>query len=246
MDMRENTFTCDTLTLEPSEYFQIQGGDRVGAYSDLMETTDYLDVLRDHNSRRVDSWTGGGSCTQADMEISPTIRNSNRQRAQLHLYVDINIDECAVGEHNCHTNIVGADGSFQCSCNTGYSGDGRNCNNIDECSTGAHSCAQQATCADTDGSFLCTCNTGYTGDGTGCIDIDECATNVGNCAEQATCTDFEGSFSCMCNTGYIGNGLDCSDIDECDDDNSCDENAECTNSVAAIPVCVYLDTLGME
>ena len=34
---------------------------------------------------------------------------------------------------NCHPNalcsdIVGSEGSFQCSCNTGYSGDGVNCN----------------------------------------------------------------------------------------------------------------------
>ena len=89
LDMREDTFTCDNLTLDPSEYFQIQEGDRVGACLRPDGDTDYLDILGDHNSERVDSWTGGGSCTQADMEISPTIRNSDRQRAQLHLYVDI-------------------------------------------------------------------------------------------------------------------------------------------------------------
>ena len=45
---------------------------------------------------------------------------------------DADIDECAVGEHNCSrdatcSDIVGADGSFQCYCNTGFSGDGVNC-----------------------------------------------------------------------------------------------------------------------
>ena len=89
LDMREDTFTCGNLTLDPSEYFQIQGGDRVGACLRPDGDTDYLDILRDHDNKRVDSWTGGGSCTEADMEISPTISNSNRQRAQLHLYVDI-------------------------------------------------------------------------------------------------------------------------------------------------------------
>ena len=88
LDMRENTFTCDTLTLESSEYFQIQEGDRVGACLRPDGETDYLDILR-RSQRRVHSWTGGGSCTEADMEISPTIDDSNRQREQLHLYVDI-------------------------------------------------------------------------------------------------------------------------------------------------------------
>ncbi|CAI7992982.1 hypothetical protein GBAR_LOCUS1166 [Geodia barretti] len=129
MDMREDTFTCDTLTLDPSEYYPIQKKDRVGACLRPDGDTEYLDILRYRSRERVHSWTGGGSCTEADMEISPTIRISNRQNAQLHLDVDINIDECAVGVHNCHrdatcSDIVGADGSFQCSCNTGYSGDG--------------------------------------------------------------------------------------------------------------------------
>jgi hypothetical protein len=232
LDMREDTFTCDTLTLEPSEYFQIQGGDRVGA---CLRDTDYLDILRDHSQRRVDSWTGGGSCTEADMGISPTIRDSNRRRAQLHLYVDINIDECAVGEHNCHrdatcSDIVGADGSFQCYCNTGYSGDGVNCINIDECATDMDNCAEQATCTDNEGSFTCTCNNGYTGNGTRCDDIDECATDMDNCAEQATCTDNEGSFTCTCNNGYTGNGIRCDDIDECATAmDNCAEHATCTD-----------------
>ena len=89
LDMREDTFTCDTLTLEPSEYFQIQGGDKVGACLRPDGGTDYLNILRDRNGDRVDSWTGGGSCTEADMGISPTIDTSNRRGAELHLYVDI-------------------------------------------------------------------------------------------------------------------------------------------------------------
>ena len=43
------------------------------------------------------------------------------------LYVDI--DECENGEDNCHENAqcTNTEGSFTCSCNPGYTGDGVNC-----------------------------------------------------------------------------------------------------------------------
>ena len=88
LDMRESVFTCDTLTLNPSEYFQIQEGDRVGACLKQNGNVDYLDILR-HRNRRVHSWESDGSCTESDVAISPIITNSHRQDRMLHLYVDI-------------------------------------------------------------------------------------------------------------------------------------------------------------
>ena len=47
-------------------------------------------------------------------------------------YDDTDIDECAAGEDNCSVNAicsdtVGGEDSFQCTCNTGYTGNGVNC-----------------------------------------------------------------------------------------------------------------------
>ncbi len=125
--------------------------------------------------------------------------------------------------HDMHWLVVYSDsdtnGSFTCSCNNGYTGNGTACINIDECLTSSHNCDMRANCSDTNGSFTCSCNNGYTGNGTTCINIDECLTSSHNCDTRANCSDTNGSFVCLCNqTGYylraVG-GLQCLDSDEC-------------------------------
>ena len=41
----------------------------------------------------------------------------------------IDDDECANGRHNCdmNANCTNTDGSFECTCNDGYFGDGKTC-----------------------------------------------------------------------------------------------------------------------
>lgn len=41
----------------------------------------------------------------------------------------IDIDECTAGSHNCHSSATcnNTVGSFNCTCNNGYSGDGTSC-----------------------------------------------------------------------------------------------------------------------
>ena len=41
----------------------------------------------------------------------------------------IDVDECSDGSHNCNTNAqcTNTEESFTCTCNSGYSGDGVNC-----------------------------------------------------------------------------------------------------------------------
>ena len=111
----------------------------------------------------------------------------------LFMYADV--DECERNEDNCHVNAncTNTEGSFNCSCNPGYTGDGINCTSmiivvtdqsksfevlitcfcfastdVDECILGEHTCHVNANCTDTDGSFNCTCREGYEGNGFNC------------------------------------------------------------------------------
>ena len=48
----------------------------------------------------------------------------------------LDIDECFERSHNCHSYAAchNQRGTFYCECNTGFEGDGENCDDIDECS----------------------------------------------------------------------------------------------------------------
>ena len=123
------------------------------------------------------------------------------------------IDECTAGTDNCDANATCANttGSFTCTCNAGYSGDGVTCSNNDECTLGTDNCDANATCTDTPGSFTCACNAGYTGDGVTCTDDDECTLGTDNCSANAACANTGGSFTCACNPGFSGDGVTCTE-----------------------------------
>ncbi|XP_073250476.1 uncharacterized protein [Porites lutea] len=150
------------------------------------------------------------------------------------------LDECTTGYHSCDVNSVCQNtlGSYKCSCNARYTGDGKPCNDIDECSTNSHSCDVNAVCSNTVGSYACACKAGFTGDGFTCTDIDECASGTHNCQiSLASCTNTVGSFSCSCNNPFSGDGRTCylpSDINECStNSHSCDVNAVCGNTLGS-------------
>ena len=44
----------------------------------------------------------------------------------------LDLDECTTGSHSCDVNSVCQNtvGSYKCSCNAGYTGDGKHCNGI--------------------------------------------------------------------------------------------------------------------
>ena len=83
----------------------------------------------------------------------------------------VDVDECVHGLDNCHSNAycTNYEDGFSCTCNTGYSGDGVDCENIDECVEGTDTCDEDyADCTDTDGNYTCTCHIGFDGDGETC------------------------------------------------------------------------------
>lgn len=114
------------------------------------------------------------------------------------------LDICSASAHNCSKSgglcqMTGLN-SFNCSCLSGYRGDGHVCGDIDECTEGSHSCSNGTTCVNFPGGF--SCNT------------DFCAIS-NNCSAMASCSNSFSSFICTCNSGFQGNGYVCTDIDEC-------------------------------
>eukprot|EP00820_Chromera_velia_P025845 Cvel_10019.t1-p1 / transcript=Cvel_10019.t1 / gene=Cvel_10019 / organism=Chromera_velia_CCMP2878 / gene_product=Fibrillin-1, putative / transcript_product=Fibrillin-1, putative / location=Cvel_scaffold594:59498-77940(+) / protein_length=2898 / sequence_SO=supercontig / SO=protein_coding / is_pseudo=false len=82
----------------------------------------------------------------------------------LEVEVPTDDDECSLNTHDCNQNATSNDniGSFECTCNDGWTGDGLSCSDVDECSVPSHNCDQDATCSNTIGSFICACNPGMT------------------------------------------------------------------------------------
>ncbi len=119
----------------------------------------------------------------------------------------------------------GAQG-VECSCPTGYTGDGLTCLDVDECQEGSTTCSGNAKCENTAGSYSCSCNFGFNGDGTTCSDVDECDQGLDSCFPGSSCKNKNGGYECVC----PGSGPDsCASVGEaCQDTlNACDANATC-------------------
>ena len=172
----------------------------------------------------------------------------DEDQPQLTVTSCVNVNECerpdyqrgGGGAGGCHelAYCVDSDGSFECHCLIGYTGNGTHCyDENDFCHEESgqpkrHNCDANGQCEINlvlaPGSFICTCNAGYEGDGIdpssdstsmGCNDIDECNEAVGvtrdgvsqvrACSQYGVCNNTLGSFECECDAGYIGDGLDC-------------------------------------
>ena len=144
--------------------------------------------------------------------------------------------ECTSNDDSvCHVNAECVEQN--CVCQSGFTGDGKTCDDIDECD-GLHSCHIKAQCVNTVGSFQCVCNSGYTGKD--CVDIDECDLGVHDCDQLATCVNTPGSYRCYCPSGYLlsVDGKNCSDIDECKEGtDDCPFDFTCINTPGSY-VCV--------
>jgi alpha-tubulin suppressor-like RCC1 family protein len=125
---------------------------------------------------------------------------------------------CTAGGYSwtsCDANATCTDspGSFSCSCNAGFKGDGTTCTRIDECAANNGGCNAYAICTNTTpGQVSCQCMAGFTGNGTTCTDINECMTGVAKCSAGTTCKNTLGSYDCDCAQEIFSwNGTKCVD-----------------------------------
>jgi alpha-tubulin suppressor-like RCC1 family protein len=122
----------------------------------------------------------------------------------------VDIDECA-GDPVCDENAtcINTEGSYTCTCNPGYTGDGHHCELIVDCSNNPDICDVNASCEEVEGQMVCVCNEGYAGDGLTCSLLADCIADPSLCDENATCTQLDEGYACVCNDGYTGNGATC-------------------------------------
>ncbi|XP_077374524.1 signal peptide, CUB and EGF-like domain-containing protein 2 isoform X7 [Festucalex cinctus] len=126
---------------------------------------------------------------------------NSRQSAAL---PEIRADPCAEGSDGCHIDAIcqTTQGSYKCTCKTGFKGDGQHCEDIDECDLEYNGgCVHE--CNNIPGNYRCTCYDGFNlaHDGHNCLDVDECKFNNGGC--QHTCVNTMGSYECRCKDGFF-------------------------------------------
>eukprot|EP00548_Thalassiothrix_antarctica_P007308 CAMPEP_0194136872 /NCGR_PEP_ID=MMETSP0152-20130528/6827_1 /TAXON_ID=1049557 /ORGANISM="Thalassiothrix antarctica, Strain L6-D1" /LENGTH=843 /DNA_ID=CAMNT_0038833675 /DNA_START=242 /DNA_END=2770 /DNA_ORIENTATION=- len=140
-------------------------------------------------------------------------------------------NECQTGRDDCDRNAkcTNLPGSFRCTCNTGFVGDGNTCRQRTPCDD----CKNNASCVDN----TCVCDAGYEGDGSvQCTDINECLQTPSVC-ENGTCQNRGGRYRCTCDDGFRikpGSGLKlCEDINECAADPTICGNLDCFNTAGS-------------
>ncbi|XP_072024997.1 stabilin-2-like [Amphiura filiformis] len=141
---------------------------------------------------------------------------------------------------NAHCEFIPDSRDLTCTCNRGYEGDGRNCQEqLIHC--GTNICHPHAFCS-TPGNN-CVCGRGYHGDGVECIPINHCQENNGNCPFQSSfcLNDGPGRSHCECRHGYenFQPGQGCTVIDMCSEPytHDCPAHSDCVMEQPGITGC---------
>ena len=122
----------------------------------------------------------------------PLIENIAKGQFRISLFIYLlvcaDIDECSTSPCSAFADCTNTSGSYTCTCQTGYSGDGVTCTDDDECTAGTHNCNVAADCTNTAGSFTCACQTGFSGDGVTCTKITTTSTTTTSTTTTSTTT----------------------------------------------------------
>ena len=113
------------------------------------------------------------------------------------LLLFLDIDECLSNPCNPNASCSDNQGSYDCQCNSGYSGNG-------------FTCTGKQVYIEDKGINISTKMDILNKNDVFCLDIDECSQNTNNCSTNATCSNKPGSFDCQCNDGFSGDGISCS------------------------------------
>ncbi|CAH3164361.1 unnamed protein product [Pocillopora meandrina] len=110
----------------------------------------------------------------------------------------VDIDECVRGLHRCgaQQTCVNNDGSYVCTCRSGFQASGTFCIDKDECSTREARCPQYSSCVNNQGSYRCQCEKGRQLLNNKCEDIDECSSGKSSCTQGTRCENTDGSYKC--------------------------------------------------
>ena len=132
------------------------------------------------------------------------------------IFLDIN--ECLLSIDNCdlNSNCTNTIGSFFCTCNTGYTGNGATCTG-DLATWFNHNNLKRLYFVEFNYKQIYFAwrqkwHQNYEkiiGIIFSFTDIDECSLSIDNCDLNSNCTNTNGSFFCTCNSGFSGNGTTC-------------------------------------
>lgn len=142
------------------------------------------------------------------------------------------MNECTRPVQPCDTQATCTNtiGSYQCSCNPGFYGNGQTCLENDECTENTHDCHANASCTNTYGHFYCECYPGFFGSGRNCTDVNECQDGSNECHLNATCYNSVGNYSCECDIGFSGNGFHCQECQNMTYGVNCKNQCLCNTS----------------